>query len=303
MQDIALVGFSVNTELILTYDRMTEQEKGRLLKTVPDLCGTSANVARAIMKLGGKSRLLALTGVNEDFESHILRFSLKKYEVPFEEFRILDKSHFAILPLDNLPNQKIFGDKGNIVEEKLPDVLNIIEKQEGKWRICTGIRPAELPLAEALFNSCFGYRSLNPPLQLIQEKVSFLKILQKCDLLIMNDKEYEACRVASMEELHDLGPRLVIVTENQYGGRFSLRGNKPERFDPCSEYLNGQKPHSVGSGDWFHSAFIARISELGHSIDSMDDLSLIDAISFATRVSGKKVTMPGAANGPSQHDL
>jgi sugar/nucleoside kinase (ribokinase family) len=303
MEKIALVGFSANAEIIPTYDRMTSREKGTLKSIVSDLCGTSANVARAIKQLGQSSKVLALTGINDDLESHILRFALEKFPVPFSEFRILNHSHISILPIDGIPHPKIFGKKGNIENGKINETIMKINEENGLWRIATGVRPEETDLVKELFNKHAGYRSLNPRLELITEREKFLNILKNTDLLIMNHSEFDFCEETSIELLHKYGPKLVIVTRNEEGGMFSKKGIKPEKFKPCNEYISSSEIYETGAGDWFHAAFIVRCIELNKSIDTLTIEEVRDCISFAAQVSGKKVTMPGAANGPSKKDL
>lgn len=298
----ALVGFSVNAEIVQTFNRMTEAEKGELKSIKCDLCGTSANVARALNKLGQQSKVLALTGINNDFESHILRYALKDHAIPFEEFRILDHSHISVYPIDGLPTQKIFGSKGEIISSMIPSMITEIKDLESSWRIATGVRTPEIPFIESFFESNFGYRTLNPRVELIENKKVFFELLKKTDCLIVNHAEYDACKVASVSEIHNLGPRIVIVTQNKYGGWFSVKGNEVERFDPCIDYING-KIFEVGSGDWFSGGFHTFCMEINKSIFELDLTETRDAILFGARVSGKKITMQGAANGPSKEDL
>jgi hypothetical protein len=299
-----LVGFSVNAEIVLSYDRMASKEKGNLETIAPYLCGTSANVARAITLLGQSSKVLALTGVSDDFESHVLHFALRQYLVPYSLFPILDSSHIAILPVDNIPNPQIFGKKGNIQLSKIKETVEKIENEKGQWRIATGVRPEEIELVKALFNGQIGYRSLNPRPELIANSIFFREILGRTDLLIMNHLEYDSCRTTSLSELHKYGPKLVVVTQNENGGMFSKLGCKAEMFEPCNDYVSSTSEiYGPGAGDWFHAAFIVRCLELGKSIDNLTNEEIFDCVSFAARVSGKKVTMKGAANGPTKEEL
>jgi len=308
MKEIALVGFSANAEVIQVYDRMTTKQKGVLESFESDLCGTSANVARAIISLGQSSKVLALTGVGDDLESHILRFALKKFPVPYSEFMVLNHSHISVLPLDGIPNTKIFGRKGSfmegeIMEEKIGETIALIDKEIGLWRIATGVRPEETPLVTELFNKHEGHRSLNPRRELVEDRPKFIETARNADLLIMNQEEFDYCDEVSIDELHKLGPRLVIITRSKDGGAFSVKGSEPEKFKPCTDYLKNSEVVETGAGDWFHAAFIVRCIELGKSISTLSLEEVRECIAFAARVSGKKVTMPGAANGPNKEDL
>jgi len=304
MKEIALVGFSVNAEIVLDYDRMTQQEKGKLNSIEPYLCGTSANVARAINLLGQTSKVLALTGVNDDFESHVLRFALRQYTIPHSEFKILDKSHISVLPIDNIPKPQIFGKKGKIEEGKINETIAKINEETGLWRIATGVRPEEIELVKTLFNKHAGHRTLNPRPELIMDRSKFFEILKSTDLLIMNHSEFDSCKMTLLSEFHKLGPNLVIITQNENGGMFSKSGLKIERFDPCNDYINpNTEVYGPGAGDWFYASFIVKCIELGKSIQTLSIKDIRECISFAARVSGKKVTMKGAANGPTKEEL
>jgi len=304
MNEIALVGFSVNAEIVLKYERMTELEKGKLESIVPDLCGTSANVARAITLLGQSSKVLALTGINNDFEGLALRFALEKFPAPFTEFRILNNSHISILPIDGISPSKVFGKKGNIENGNVNEIVRKINQETGLWRIATGVRSEEVPLVKELFNKHIGYRSLNPRPDLILNRGKFLEVLQNTDLLIMDYDEFGLCEEASVQSLLEHGPKLVIVTKDKDGGLFASSRNELEKYKPCKDYLSfSTEVYQTGGGDWFHAAFIVKCMELGKSIHDLTVEEIRDCISFAARVSGKKITMPGAANGPSKTDI
>lgn len=300
----ALIGFSVNAEIIQTYDRMSIKEKGVLESLEVDLCGTSANVARAITKLGGLSKVLALTGVGDDFESMSLRWALKNYKMPYREFQILSSSHISVFPIDGLNRNKVFGKKGKINESKVDEVITGIESETGLWRIATGVRPEEIPFVRALFNSHVGYRSINPRLNLIEKREDFFSILKVSDLLILNEAEFSGCNVAHISELHGFGPSVVIMTKEKYGGVFSLKGRSPEVFQACTKYSeNCKQLYTIGAGDWFHSAFLVRCMEAGKPFGELSVKEIRDFINFAARVAGKKITMPGSGNGPSIDEI
>lgn len=304
MKNSAIVGFSANAELVFHYDRMSTAEKGKLEQYDVALGGTSANVARVITKLGQKAKLLALTGVGNDAESNSLRFVLDQYQVPYEEFKILNKSHFSILPIDGLPKPKIFGEKGKIQEEFLDKVIQSIENRDETWRIATAIRPEEMSLVKTLFNKHEGYRTLNPHMTLISNEDCFKEVLLRTDMLIVSSDEFDACNVASIEHIHEFGPHLVVVTQDERGGIFSIKGLRPEKFLPCTSYIReGMNVYGPGAGDWFSGGLHTYFLENERSIFDLSLSKIKDAINFAAKVAGKKVTMPGATNGPGKEDL
>lgn len=306
----SVVGFSVNPELLFTYNRMTEKEKGDMDDPICEISGSSANVALAINTLtigsGIKSRVLALTGPPNDRASILLRTAQKDL-IPYEEFPILEYGHISILPIDGLPNPRTFSRKGEVILSMIEKTIPKIEKEESVWRICTAIRPSEKALAKALFNNHDGYRVLNPRPELIKDKDSFYELLKFTDLLIMNQGEFNECEVASLEQLHERGPTLVIVTQAEKGGLFSHKGEVPERFEPCHDYITCAHKQknlgSTGAGDWFSGAFVAWCKELEKSVYTITMEEIREGLSFSARVAGKKVTMKGGWNGPGKEDL
>ncbi len=298
----ALVGFSINAEIIPEYDGRTPLEKALLLSIKAFIGGTSANVALAIQTFNQKSKLLALRGEGDDFENHILEYVLRNCKIPHKDFQILNTSHIALIPNDGIQT-RIFGLKGKILPNKLDQTISEIEKETGQWRIATGVRIEEVKLVVSLFNKHAGFRSLNPRMELIKNKPVFNELLKNTDLLILNMNEYRECKVTSPSELHKYGPSLVIVTDSENGGMFSHKTTGAEIFPACLDYIkNGERLFTTGAGDWFHGAFISRCMEIGKSFNELTFTEIVDFINFAARVAGK-VTMEGASSGPTKNDL
>ncbi len=303
-EKIALVGFSINSEIYTSYDGKTQLEKAPLLSMGAGIGGTSANVATAIQKFGGKSKLLALKGMNDDFATHILDYVLRNCNIPYQNYPILNRSHIALLPDDGIQTKKVFGLKGGIIQSKLPETLAEIEKEFGQWRIATGVRVEEVDLVMCLFNKHVGFRSLNPRMELIKNEKVFHELLKDTDLLICNQSEYHACKVTSPSDLHKYGPSLVIITDGENGGMFSHKTTGAEVFSACGDYIeSGAKLFNTGIGDWFHGSFISKCMELGKPFSDLTLQEVLGFISFAARVAGKKITMEGASNGPGLLDL
>ena len=300
----ALVGFSVNTELSAIFDGRTQLEKAPLQSINARIGGTSANVATAIQKLGGEIKLLTLIGINDDFPTHILNYVLEKCDISHKDFKLLDQSHIALLPDDGIQRKKSFGLKGKIDDSKMDSVLAEIDKEDSLWRIATGVRVEEYKLVEFLFNKHVGFRSLNPRMELIRNKQIFKILLKNTDLLICNMAEFEACEVTSPSSLHEYGPSLVIVTDEEKGGIFSLKSFKAERFHANKSYIGKKTPiYTTGAGDWFNGAFTAMCQDYGKPFNELSYKKLIEFINFAARVAGKKVTIEGSSNGPSKEEL
>lgn len=298
-ENIALVGFSINAEVYVSFDANTTLEKAPFESIDAGLGGTSANVALAIQTFGGRSKLLAPMGEVDDFKTHTLEFVLRNCKIPYQRFPILTSSHIAFLPYNSGQLKTVFGWKGEILEQKLQQTYADIDKETGLWRIATGVRLEEIQLVKHLFNKHIGFRSLNPRMELIQNTKIFHQVLENTDLLILNYAEYRLCQVTSPDKLHEFGPSLVIVTDAENGGMFSSRETGAEGFVACKDYISeGEKIFTTGAGDWFHGSFLSKCMENEKPFHALTREEIITFISFAARVAGKKITMKGASNGP-----
>lgn len=315
---MAFIGFSANPEIIVRIDRLRESEKAPLEEMTCELGGTSSNVAKAMAKMGIATTLYALTGYNDDFYSHCFRYALAHSPgIHTVEFPILEQGHMAFIPIDGVKKtSQVFGYKGTIQPNKITNCIEIIKKDAAEaknvWRIATGVRPPEANLVKALFGENHGFRYLNPRLDLIQSKDLFFDLLKETDVLVINHTEYEACthykEIGSRSDIQKIfGVSLVVVTKDKDGGKYSLSNNVTEvaeKFDACTDYLSeGIEIFCTGAGDWFAGALVSRFVKLGKSILDITKEEIIDAIKFASRVAGKKITMRGAGNGPSESDL
>ena len=315
----AVIGFSANPEIIVRINRFDEFEKAPLNEMTCELGGTSANFAKALGKMGIESELYALTGCNDDFNTHCLKFALKKSheKIHVFEFPIMDQGHMGFIPIDGTKKtSQVFGLKGIIQSTNINDCINIIKKKDTEkniWRVATGVRSAEVELVKALFGDKHkGFRYLNPRIDLIQSKEIFFSLLEQTDILVMNHAEYEACthykEIGSRADIQkNFGVSLVIVTKDKDGGKFSLinqRTNISEKFDACIDYITDAKEiFPTGTGDWFGGALISYLIKTRKSIFEISEKEIKEAILFASKIAGKKVTMRGAGNGPAESDL
>jgi fructose-1-phosphate kinase PfkB-like protein len=314
MNKSVTIGFSINPEIIPEFDRMTQSEKAELYKIECSLGGTSANVAKAIYNLSEiKPEVLALTSEDErDFNTNCLRFASEDYPIHLCEIPIMNKSNIALIPIDGLTHSSsVWGFKGKINKEKIGAFLENIRQKKSTWKIATGVRPEEFLFAEALFSGD-GCKSLNPKENLIVEKDLFFSLLKRTDLLILNMREYELFtqthnEINSMGDMINLGPKMIIVTNGEKGGKFHIKNKTGELREKFSSVTSYQKLESgvyaTGTGDWFNGGFTSYCLNIGKTIDDIDGSEVQSAINFAAKVGGKKVTMLGASNGPSKLDL
>lgn len=310
------IGFSANPEIIVRINGLEEAEKAPLEEMTCELGGTSSNMAKAMAKMGVEAKLYALTGYNDDFYSHCFHYAMKhSLGVKTIEFPILEQGHMAFIPIDGVKKvSQVFGYKGKIQPDKIASCVEIIKNDVEKnvWRIATGVRPPEVELVKALLGNHRGFRYLNPRVDLIQSKEIFFDLLKQTDVLVINHAEYIACtshkEINSRSDIQKMfGVSLVIVTHDSDGGKFLLTNEFTEtrgQFDACTDYItDGVEIFPTGAGDWFAGALISCFVKLEKSIFKITKEEIIDAITFASRVAGKKITMRGAGNGPSESEL
>jgi len=319
-EPVAIIGFSVNPEIIAEFPRISEREKENLNRLECQLGGTSANVASALAKLGMKTVLFALTGHNNDFHTHCLHFVIENPppNISIVNFPILEKGHMGFVPIDGIKETpQVFGYKGKIQQEKIADCLKIIRNEEREvWRIATGVRPPEVELVKALFGEHHGFRYLNPRKELILEKEILIDLLRQTDILVLNQKEFDLCKkfdiclgyndLNSMVNMqNEFAISLVVVTNGEDGGKFSLSTKVATIRDKYKAFpaTVGKKVFTTGAGDWFAGALIYTFVKAGKSILEITEAEISDAMCLATKVAGKKITMRGAGNGPSESDL
>ena len=301
-----LVGCSVNLEFVYGTDGSNQEEKGVLDFFEILLSGTSANVATAIdfLKiLDKKIKLLALTSESNDSITNNLDFLLKTSPVSFTEYKILDKVSIGVTSDNKISRPNVNGKRGNIDESKIEETAAKILKEFGKWRIATSTRREGVLLAEALLNDKPGHRILNPGKSLLEDKQKFISLLGKTDMLIMNEKEFDLCNgIAEVSDLHQYGPEIIIITKGEFGGLFSKRGEKLEKYQPFRGFPS-EKSYQTGAGDWFTGGLVVRWDELDRTVYSITLEELRECIFFASKVAAKKITMLGGPNGPTRADI
>lgn len=303
-----VVGFSINPEFALEVEDTTGPKK--VLKHIGlSLAGSSGNFLGAGENLGIPScSLLGLVAVNfdndETLESFLLRKAIKERGVSFSPIRVLSDTNIAAIPIINGINGEVWGKKGNIVHSAVPQALQYINGLDigiglNTYSVATGVRPVEILFVEPLLaRTEKGYRVLNPKYTLCSHR-EFKKILSLVDLLVLNQHEFEQTNMGFWE-LHNHGPRIVVVTHDKEGGMFSFKHRSSKRYKPIS-FPGGI--YETGAGDWFLGALISELIRLKESVLTIEPDQFSKVIDFAARVAGKKITMAGGGNGPSRHQL
>lgn len=296
-----VVGFAVNPEVVAEFDSRQGDEKLPLQSFHIDLSGSSADVAIALKSLGRAPLLLGLVGRESSDEDFLLSSVLRRSAIPFHGIPILDRTSIAVLPIDRGGKSRVAGRRGNIIDELVSGVGETIRSYVGgsnNFRIATGVRINEVPLALELFKGAGeGCCVLNPNIALCEEVKIFRTLLRETDVLVINEHEFKKTGFHSIDEIHGFGPKTVIVTEAKRGGVCSHHG-KFIRYDAVN--IPDKDTYLPGAGDWFLGGFL---SVFKSNITEASPSTISSALNFAAKVSGIKVTMRGAANGPTLADL
>ncbi len=325
MNDV-IVGFSVNPEIVGVYNSFSTSEKLTLSDFRVDLSGAAGDVAIALQKLAVLPYLLGLAGKDGSAEDVLLKWVLAQTHLPFEVLPVLDKASIALLPVDPSRPSRVIGRTGTLIqpvdmvdEEKVAVLKVRMEEAVGKisaavaaspraWRIATGVRVSEVNLAKVLFEDALqGTRVLSPHHSACTDDYgldALGPLLREADLLILNEQEFISLTrrdKLSFMDFHAMGVKLIIITKAERGGFFSLWGECEQFFaTPSPRLVSG-----VGAGDWFLAGLLSEFIRQGVCLDEdhSDPGKVRESIAFATRVAAKKITMPGAANGPSLAEL
>ncbi|MFN4181387.1 MAG: carbohydrate kinase family protein, partial [Candidatus Paceibacteria bacterium] len=171
------------------------------------------------------------------------------------------------------------------------------------WRILTGILPAEVELGINFFGTQKSVNILTPNSSLCKDGENLNRLLNRTQMLVSNLDEHcdmmDSLNLAEISKIHKHGPKLVIVTDEERGGFFSLRG-QTGRFH--AKAFPGES-YPTGAGDWFLSGLVAWYREMSITPENISLEALNDAIEFATTVAGKKVLMPGGTRGPLRSEI
>ena len=314
----AVVGVSVNSEFELIVKDTLGPKKELDMSLCPCPSGSSGNTDGAIRILGGNSHLLGLVEVNygqeeEALESLLLKRVVKQSGASFTPIPVLSNTNIAAIPIVEGKNGEVWGKKGQVVPSTVPQALQILAGPEigigpQTFVTITGLRIAEMLFAEALLSQAQpGFRVLNAKEYFCASRV-FKKILSLVDLLVLNRREFQATGVG-IRGLHDLGPKVIVVTDAEYGGMFSIMTNNfpigynhPISVGYSPVYFPGGK-YETGAGDWFLGALISELIRLEKSVNAIGWKEFLEVVNFSARVAGKKVTIPGGGNGPSRLEL
>ena len=309
------IGFSVNPEISYEYADSVG-EKGALDSFTVSLSGTSANVATALKRLGGNPLLVVPSEKGESDASHLLDLALRRSGLTTARINILDQTPLAVYPVNGHREGRslLYGRKGTLSTQskRIERAVREIESYNGLWRIATGVDPGFAPLAWHLLGEKSSFRVFSPNLILCRHpEFSLLKsLLSRSDLLIINKLEFETLG-RSESFIHELGVSLIVVTDGEKGGRFSLKNQTTGAVIKSGKYAAEQPTapiFPIGAGDWFLAGLATSIMEaedagLFQSLDAVPLQAVEEACSFGAKVAGLKVTMRGGSAGPKREEL
>ncbi len=296
------IGFSVNPELVVTCDPIQEgAEKVTGHSFQIGFSGSSANVATVLNNMGYNPTVLGLTGPGSHEFDSLFDIALKKTNLAFKRIPILEHSNVGFKLQTGITKTPIISFKSAIVTDRISQELSGITQSNGDWRIATGVTIEQIELIKTLLGDKQGYRSLSPHKTLCEytDKTILSNLLQCSDLLILNKIEFEACNM-TFKYIHSLGTQLIIVTDAENGGIYSMRGT-PGKFK--ANLVTGEIQF-IGAGDWFHGSFVTYCLDKEKNLLSLTKDDIDKALWFAATVASKKIQMGGGgSHGPTRADI
>lgn len=257
---------SINLDLIATAERLPgpgETVGGGVLSRQPG--GKGANQAVAAARLDGRSRLIGAVGRDEAGREMLASLNAAGVDTRDVALRDADTGTALIFVDATGENQIVVCPGANSLV-----TVDAVEMHHDEMLLCQLEVGIDVVLAASRKHS--GFFALNAaPAQPLPEE-----LVRRCDLVIVNDKEY-----ASIPELAEA--RLVVVTFGAEGSAIFERGKLIHRAP-------GQKVavvSTVGAGDAFCAALVLALR---------DGMPHDTALAVANRVGAGAVTQ--AASQP-----
>lgn len=298
-----VVGFSVNPEISLGY-RTAGGWKHPVTQRQETISGTSVDVALWLQEFGVATSLIA--GVGQDgLFTGMLREFVRRSGMPALLLPIRERTSLAVVARDQETGRVLhFSDKTPYLQgvewEARRKVREHLETLTPAFLLATGVMPEDVFLVEALFQNegrkSVTRRVLNPRAALLRKEYrdTLGRILAGTDLVILNHEELSSFAgevldgppsiQASVGGLHDLGPKIVIVTCAERGAYLFQRG---EAFQHQPTILVGPIEDETGAGDAFLAGLVIALSS---------GWTLEEAMPFSALLSGFAMTKVGGAS-------
>ncbi len=300
-----VTGPSVNPEQLFYFNSLEHGDKKTM--TRPSellLAGSSANVLHAVRKHGGDGLLVGFVSAHDTLLVDVmLREALKTANMAFEPLHVLDGTNIAVIQIDeNGHSPIILCQTHKVLPHKVSGAeadIDMLSLDKDAYGVATGIRPGQEFFAIRLFERILpGRRILNFNKGLGSSE-HMHEVIRGADMVVVNELELQKIGLTP-NEVHRIGPKVVIVTEAEKGGVVSVGGSK-ERFEAVT--FEGSCTSNTGAGDWFLGTLVWWLEKNALTVHDLNLLRLKEGVSLAAKVAGKKITMPGGANGPSISEL
>lgn len=282
-----VVGFSVNPEI--TVDIVFNGQPDVKLEMEDDWhpSGTSYDVALALRMLNKRAYLIGAVGKN-DIKRAALEYMLRRSEIDANLLGIRQRTAFSFIA----PKQRIRGsNKPPLDNFSSSDIGNAISSLRADYHVVTGLTPGihDIRLCRMIFGNS-GIRVLNPRLTLVQERDSFVDLLNCVDWVFLNQDEarpFVGSQDQDFSAFFKCGVSVVIMTKGAGGSVLATR--EGERVE-MPAYQAGQLVDEVGAGDCYLGYFLAA---------RLEGASWHHAMLRATVAAGIKVTRWGTTNIPN----
>ncbi|MBI4049242.1 MAG: carbohydrate kinase family protein [Candidatus Doudnabacteria bacterium] len=305
-------GFSVHPEIVVVYpDGFHESSVNKV--SAKDLSfrlgGTSANLAHAMKSLGHEGLLLVASGVNPtDMRTYLLERLLADSGLRYSMLPVREETSVSMIPINGIRNHVVTS-KRPLLAEAVPAIAEQVRATRSeigwKWRIVTSCLPTEILLAEALLGENKGNRILNPRAELMEDKDTTHRLLQRTDILVCNEHEFLTYFDATREEIqgsqfaaiHNLGVTMIAVTRDSRGSLISWHGDVFEF--PAPQLV--PFVHEVGAGDWWLGGFLSSlIDQQVYTVFDLKQQAIEWAGVSASVTAALKVGQYGGGSGPSK---
>ncbi len=284
------IGFSVNPEVLLQREGGSVGDKHNANISV-QLGGASAIAAGMIKQLGGDPQLFAFIGPDNDPFSLLLRHCSISSGMQAHFFEVLKQTSRAVITVNN-PHSTVDGHKGvprSVTESGIGDILSDIRSRaNGSFVVAGSVRLDELVFAEALLQGApQGKRFLHLHYSFCgHNQVS--KVTHLADIMVLNEKEFNRWG-CSLETLHAMGPRAIVVTKAEEGGVCSFAGGITFAYDAVLDYRESFVT-DTGAGDSFNGAFVHAMIQMGMTADDLGHKDCFQrVVRFASDAAAQKV--------------
>ncbi len=266
-----------------------------------EIGGSSYNITMALVKQGCNADLLQFIGKGtDDLYGNLLR-SISVPGVRTTTIPCLCHTHTSSIHRTRKgehQEEHVLEFKGSMNTNAFYEHREVIKSTyDGyEWKIASGIRDSNEEMLFLVDNFCGGSTNvLIPKIDLIKSD-HWKNVIPLMDIIFMNSAEFNSIPM-KIKDYHELGLPLLVITNGEKGGKFSFNG-KVKEYEAIN--LGFSEIYETGAGDWLAGSCCASLKKQGiKRIRETGIDKITEAILYASKVTGVKVGMPGASNGPS----